>query len=209
MNLRSLYLRDTYVNALSKALNVSTAIQDLNLRNVGLTNLQALSLIPTLRNERLKSLDLSYNPNLTKTFYQQFSDSFLGDERTTLSRLILEGNKLGDSVTQLVCKGLMAIKPSLIVLNLSKNEITDLGLSYICEFLTDNDTISCLLLHWNRLTHIGGDRLSKVLVDPKCGIQILDISYNSIGTDHNPKAKSNTTLNLSNTKREDIVNSPA
>ena len=61
INLRSFYLREAYVKAISKGLSVSNCIQDLVLRNVGLTDKKGLQVIENVRKERIKSLDLSYN----------------------------------------------------------------------------------------------------------------------------------------------------
>lgn len=45
INLRSFYLRDAYVKAISKGLAVANKIQELILRNVGLTDNKALKLV--------------------------------------------------------------------------------------------------------------------------------------------------------------------
>lgn len=57
-----------------------------------MTNKKAFSLIAGLRKEKIKTIDLSYNPLLNTEFYRYFSSSYLSDERTQLAKLILEGN---------------------------------------------------------------------------------------------------------------------
>lgn len=82
-----------------------------------------------MRRERIKTLDFSYNPQLTSTFYQGFSGTYLSDEGCTLSSLILEGNKLGDANLIFIGRSLANLKLHLSKLNLSKNDIGDLGFS--------------------------------------------------------------------------------
>ena len=41
-------------------------------------------------------------------------------------------------------------------LNLSKNEITNLGVDFICKMLQVNTKLSVLFLHWNRILTKGG-----------------------------------------------------
>lgn len=61
INLKSFYMRDAYMDAFTKGMNVSSFITELNLRNIGLTNSRALKLLDSLQKNIIKSLDLSYN----------------------------------------------------------------------------------------------------------------------------------------------------
>ena len=81
INLDSVFMRDTYMNAFSKGIKVSEFIEDLTLRNVCLSTKRAITLIDSLAKEKIKVLDLSFNPLLNKHFYIQLAD-YLGDIKT-------------------------------------------------------------------------------------------------------------------------------
>ncbi len=48
INIKSFYMRDTYMDAFSKGINVSLTIEDINFRNIGLTTNRAIKLIANL-----------------------------------------------------------------------------------------------------------------------------------------------------------------
>jgi hypothetical protein len=62
-------------------MQVSNGIQEIILKNAGLNNKKALTLIHNLRKEKIKTIDLSYNPLLNGDFYQEFSKTYLRDYR--------------------------------------------------------------------------------------------------------------------------------
>jgi hypothetical protein len=111
------------MNAFSKGLSLSNCIQDLTLSNTGLTDSRGINLIRNLKRERIRTLDLSYNPGLTRGFYKCFCNIYLQDERNQLLKLLLEGNKIGDSEVKMICNALVESNSHLSLLNLSKNDI--------------------------------------------------------------------------------------
>jgi Ran GTPase-activating protein (RanGAP) involved in mRNA processing and transport len=102
----------------------------------------------------IKTLDLSFNNYLTKPFYEVLAE-YIDDPATKLKKLVLEGNKMGDSNLEILCNTLK-YNTSVTYVNFSKNEITDHGLKFICNMLYYNNTINVLFLHWNRILGKGG-----------------------------------------------------
>ena len=96
INIKSFYMRDTYMDAFTKGINVSQMIEDINFRNIGLTTNRAIKLIQNVSKIRIKSLDLSMNPLITKEFYIALAE-YLDDSKTVMKKLVFEGNKMGDS----------------------------------------------------------------------------------------------------------------
>lgn len=73
---------------------------------------------------------------------------------------------MGDSNTNILCKGLEN-NNKVSYINFSKNEITDIGLKFICSLLNLNDSINVVFLHWNRILGKGGAFLADVLSKSK------------------------------------------
>ena len=94
-------------------------------------------------------------------FYQSLAE-YLDDPVTALKRLVLEGNKMGDSNLKTLCK-VLEDNTKVNYVNFSKNEITDNGLKFIIEMLRCNTYINVLFLHWNRILGKGGALLAKAL----------------------------------------------
>ena len=89
-------MRDAYIDAFTSGINVASVISEINLRNIGLTTNWALKILENLKREKILSLDLSNNPNISKQFYEALAE-YLDDPCTNLRKLVLEGNKFGDS----------------------------------------------------------------------------------------------------------------
>lgn len=62
----------------------------------------------------------------------------------------MEGNMIGDSVLQQLLQGLN-FNFSIRFLNLSQNNISELGAKYIKKYLKENTILRVLFLHWNNL----------------------------------------------------------
>ena len=75
---------------------------------------------------------------------------------------MLEGNKIGDFNCKVLCSK-MEDNLKISYLNLSKNEITNLGVDFICKMLQVNTKLSVLFLHWNRILTKGGIVLAQTL----------------------------------------------
>lgn len=74
INIKSFYVRDAYMEAFTKGINISEVIEEINFRNIGLTTNRAIKLLESLNRKKIKSLDLSYNPQITKEFYVMLSE---------------------------------------------------------------------------------------------------------------------------------------
>ena len=158
INIKSFYMRDAYMEAFTKGINVSAFIEEINFRNVGLSTNRAIRLISNINKEKIKTLDLSFNPLITKEFYKLLAE-YLEDDKAELRKLVLEGNKIGDSNVETLCKVLCENR-KINYLNLSKNEITNHGVKFICKMLKANISLSVLFLHWNRILSKGGLMIS-------------------------------------------------
>eukprot|EP00347_Sterkiella_histriomuscorum_P005610 403355936 len=179
INIKSFYVRDAYIEAFTQGINASCMIEEINFNNIGLTTNRAIKLITNINKQRIKTLDLSHNPLLTKEFYHILSE-YLDDPITELRRLVLEGNKMGDYNLEILTK-VLCDNNKVSYLNLSKNEITNLGADFICKMLYYNTSINVLFLHWNRILPKGGQALAKTISSHKT-LQILDLSFNNIGS---------------------------
>ncbi len=88
---------------------------------------------------------------------------------------------MGDESCKEICEG---IKESnfVKVVNLSKNNITDVGALYIADALRMNGTqIISLILHWNQIRSKGALQIAKALKINDT-LQIFDASFNSFGS---------------------------
>lgn len=124
------------------------------MKNIGLTTNRSLKILENVQRSKILTIDLSFNPQINKPFYEQLA-IYLDDPYTNLRRLILEGNKMGDTCLEILCKSLLK-NTQVTYLNFSKNEITDVGLRHVCTLLSQNDKINVLFLHWNRILGKGG-----------------------------------------------------
>jgi Ran GTPase-activating protein (RanGAP) involved in mRNA processing and transport len=124
----------------------------------------------------LESLDLSFNKSIDRACYKHFGEQVLESEKfQKLSSLSLEANMIGDETLSVI---LGSLKHNLGVtfLNLSQNNITELGAKTIKHFLSANNTIRVLFLHWNKLGLQGSKRIAKALVTNSV-LQVLDLSF--------------------------------
>lgn len=68
-------------------------------------------------------------------------------------------------------------------LNLSRNEITDIGARQIAEMMYINISLNALFLNWN---WIKGDGLRSICkgLNENAWISVIDFSFNSLGSLH-------------------------
>ena len=85
---------------------------------------------------------------------------------------------MGDRALELMALNLIHAR-SLRVLNLSKNDITDIGVKWICKIIYHCNTLKGLFLHYNRILGKGGYDLARILTDNSI-LEVLDVSFNSI-----------------------------
>ena len=96
-----------------------------------------------------------------------------------VQKLSLENTLCGDKGCRLLSEALL-YNNSLIMLNLSKCNLSDILASSIADFIESNFSISILILHWNQITGDGCSLIASKLEDNR-HMQIFDASYNSFG----------------------------
>jgi len=126
----------------------------------------------------IKHLDVSYNPQLTSPFYKGLGE-IIEDTDCRLEVLELEGCKLNDSNTSIICEAILQ-SITLSVLNLSKNQITDKGVGPICKVIEETTSLKGLFLHYNKIMMSGGVKLAEQIKNTQF-LEVFDISYNAIG----------------------------
>ncbi len=88
---------------------------------------------------------------------------------------------MGDEACKEICESVQTIK-NVKVLNLSKNNITDVGALYISDLIYNQQSIIVsLLIHWNQIRGKGAIALAKALRKNQ-SLQIFDASFNSFGS---------------------------
>jgi Ran GTPase-activating protein (RanGAP) involved in mRNA processing and transport len=131
-------------------LKLNVNLQIVNLQGTNLTTQSMLKLVGSL-NVQLQSLDISRNPEIGIDAYKQLCEMVLENERFNwFETLQMEGNMIGDSVLQQLLQGLN-FNFSIRFLNLSQNNISELGAKYIKKYLKENTILRVLFLHWNNL----------------------------------------------------------
>lgn len=86
INIKSFYVRDSYIDAFTEGINVSEVIEEINFRNIGLSTNRAIKLIQNVNKKKIKSLDISLNPMISKEFYNILAE-YIDDPATELQRL--------------------------------------------------------------------------------------------------------------------------
>ncbi len=128
----------------------------------------------------VRKLDISKNPQLSSKSYQLLSDTLL-KQKMTISHLSFEGNDMGDESCRVVCDMITRIG-SVVILNLSKCNITCAGAEHVAILLRRRDLkLNAILLNWNKIMGKGSVFIATALEDNTI-LQILDISFNSLGS---------------------------
>ena len=93
----------------------------------------------------------------------------------------MEGNEFGDECCRVICEMLRHMN-SVLVVNLSKCAITDVGAEYLGILLRSHHSkLKALLIHWNKIMGRGAVHLAKAIENNDC-LQIFDASFNSFGS---------------------------
>ena len=129
--------------------------------------------------QNLLILDISYNFTLGIETYKLIAE-YLDEHTTVLQQLMIEGNQTGDKPVILIWKALQ-YNNNLKFLNISRNNVTDIGATEVAKMLLMNNKLNVLFMHWNKIREIGGQKVAKAFLKND-SLQIFDISYNNIGT---------------------------
>ena len=170
-------MTDEHANAIAEGIHRANYINKIILKNVGLRDNQALSIIRNMNKQVVRHLDISDNPLLTKNFYNELSE-MLADSSIALERIEIEGNNVGDQVLHEMCKSMIEAK-KIVYLNVSKNRITDAGARDIALLIQECPSLRLLFMHYNRILGFGGVEIAEAIGNNK-SLQVLDISYNSL-----------------------------
>ena len=117
---------------------------------------------------------------ITSKSYQLLSEIVVKN-RMTLSHLNFEGQDMGDDSCHIICELIQKIG-SVIIINLSKNNISCIGAEYISQMIRRRDLkLRAILLNWNKIMGKGSIQLASAIEDNSL-LQILDCSFNSFGS---------------------------
>ncbi|CDW87404.1 UNKNOWN [Stylonychia lemnae] len=185
-NLKSFHVNLNFAKAFSENLKSNSKLTSLTLIRTNLND-QSFSCLMTNLPLKLQKLDVSGNSQLTVKSYSILKQ-FLCDNKRVISNLNFEGNLMGDECCKEICSGIVQ-SLHLKILNLSKNNLTDVGAQYISEVLSfEGNLMTSLLLHWNKIRSKGAILLAKALRS-NYTLQIFDASFNSFGTGHHKEIK--------------------
>ncbi|EQC36939.1 hypothetical protein SDRG_05764 [Saprolegnia diclina VS20] len=177
LDLRHFGLGDTKAIALAKSLASLPSIYALNLADNRLTQ-AAVSVILQLLHGRkeLRELNLSEN-EIGKEGCVHMADFLFA--ASSLTDLDLSKTRLLDAIDALAIE--IAIHPSLLVVNLSGNEIGEAGGILLGETLAATScTIQDLDLSWNQICLEGATRIGRAL-ESNTSIHNLNLSMNRFG----------------------------
>lgn len=149
INLSSFYLRESYVEAFSKGLNLSKNVQKLNLSRNQLTTNRLIKIILKVP-YTLRELNISNNPNLNIEAFKTLGETLLENHKYKLEKLILEGCHINDQGAAVICKA-SEYNTNLKFLDLSRNDIKENGAKDIANLISLNTSIVVLFVHWNPL----------------------------------------------------------
>ena len=133
-----------------------------------------------MNKQKCKSLGLIDN-DLTFIEISILSDGLMNNQ--TLKSLSLWKNSIGDQGVQFLSNVLSSNKTVLTKVDLSSNEITDLGAEYLSQMLRTNLTLTDLSLSNNRISDHGFELLIQSLKDRNQTIQVLSLTQNKLITD--------------------------
>lgn len=105
-------------------------------------------------------------------------------QNSTLKSLDLSYNQIGNLGLQELCQALTNNeKSTLKILYLTRNHLTNEGISYLVQMLENNRTLKELWLSENEITDEGLEQLTKCLNEKNQTLKILSLSANSFPTD--------------------------
>jgi len=133
INLKSFYLRESYVEAFSESLKMETKLQVLNLNRNQLTTNRLIKILLKIPRV-LRELNLGNNNQVTAEAWQVLAEEVLEQPRFKLERLILENCRITDDGVKPLAKSL-EYNQTLRFLDLSHNSIKEPGANYLSHML--------------------------------------------------------------------------
>ena len=96
---------------------------------------------------QIRHIDISYNPRLTKKFYDALV-KVMSDSFCMIERIEIEGNKVGDKTLQDLVRAIIYTQ-RLVYLNVSRNMIGDLGARSLALLIQECPKLRLLFLNYN------------------------------------------------------------
>lgn len=124
---------------------------------------------------QIETFDISNNPEIEMPAYKLLCELLESETYKLFARLELEGNQLGDQNMISFLEGLK-FNTSLKLLNISQNNISDLGARAVKHYIRSNSNLRVLYMRWNSLGVKGSKRIAKALTTNTV-LQVLDISF--------------------------------
>ncbi|XP_063420481.1 uncharacterized protein LOC134705691 [Mytilus trossulus] len=179
MDFTSVPVRDADIVSLQNAFINGLDVNELNLSETGIDVLQAYPLCKALMSSNITQLILNDNKLFTRKI--DYNKELGLRNLTSLEMLEMRNCELGD-------EGMAAMKPELAQLrklrsiDVSKNDLTDVGLKTLCQSLLNNTGIRALRIHENNFGPNGGLILS-MLVEGLHFLEIINVCYCGLGDD--------------------------
>jgi len=193
-------ITDEHAKAISQSLDRAKYVNKLILRNVGLRDDQGISIIRAMDKQVVRHLDVSYNPLLTKKFYDELN-LYLADESCHLERVEIEGNNIGDRVLHDMVQAMITSK-KIVYFNVNRNKIEDAGARDLAILIQECPNLRLLFLHFNRIMGFGGTEIAEAVKNSK-SLQVLDVSFNSLCSNGRAKKKEEMTEEEKTKKEEE------
>ena len=177
LNMKGVLIDEIHANALANGIGRAKFVDKIILRNCGMTDKEGIKLIKSMNRINIRHLDISENPLLTHKFYDVLCD-VVQDGSCQLERLECEDNGMGDKIVGQLIDALL-LNGKMVYLNLSKNNITDVGARSVARLIQDAEKLRLLLLHYNKIMGFGGIEIADAISMNET-LQVFDISFNSI-----------------------------
>ncbi len=184
VNLANAQLGDKWVETFASLMTKDVKTIDLSGNRISKLATHALftSLTDSLRNLKLRGIDLSHSADVVS--------SYLLSPRCHLLRLDLSETKLGNPNCVKLCRA-MAQTASVTDLNLSNNMISAAGCEAMAKMFEDKHLrMMHLSMAWNKIDGASSTLLFKALSSHQRKLMSLDVSWNSIGTFPTPHTAS-------------------
>lgn len=102
---------------------------------------------------------------------------------TSLLKINVSKTEINDRIVEKLCGCLQNTASRLIDLDLSRNNITDIGLTALAEAIVGLETLKYLNLGMNLIKDSGMPALVDYLIDPRCGLTELSLTGNRINNE--------------------------
>lgn len=156
----------------------NTVLKYLDLGETGLTNDVLEEISPALACSKLSGLVISSIIGFNRKTYDTAAIvRHITARNKSLTMLYLRKLQLTDHDVEVICSGL-EYHPGLKLMDMSCNNISDIGGANIVNYIFKNENLEGLFLSHNRLSDGTSYDLSTLLLSSN--ITMLDVSYNSI-----------------------------